>query len=85
MISEGPLQKTLPIWVATVISFSFAGCARLQFNAGEDPAALTFYEAEPYLFVQTNKDCVSTATTITLPGKNDRWNSDPAMVRLTCL
>jgi hypothetical protein len=31
-------------------------------------AGLSFYEPKPYLFVFVNKDCVSTATVISLPG-----------------
>lgn len=41
-----------------------SGCAGLDF--GEE--GLSFYEPKPYLFVSVNKDCVSTATVISLPG-----------------
>lgn len=40
------------------------GCAGLDFG----DQGLSFYEPKPYLFVSVNKDCVSTATLISLPG-----------------
>ena len=55
--------------IASCFLLIISGCARLKFNDSEQPDSLTYYEVEPYLFVQTNKDCVSSATTIALPGK----------------
>ncbi|GAB6124740.1 hypothetical protein [Humidesulfovibrio idahonensis] len=49
-----------------VAAIVFAGCARLDF--GED-RGLTYYEAKPFLFVSTNKDCVSSATVLMLPAE----------------
>ena len=49
-----------------VAAIALAGCARLDF--GED-RGLTYYEAKPFLFVSTNKDCVSSAAVLMLPAE----------------
>lgn len=51
--------------VFLAISSLFTGCAGLDF--GEE--GLAYFEPQPYLFVSTNKDCVSTATIISIPGE----------------
>lgn len=54
------ILSALPIPV-----FFLGGCAGLNFGEG----GLTYYEPTPYLFVSVNKDCISTATVISLPGE----------------
>ncbi|MFL9897898.1 hypothetical protein PQR71_06950 [Paraburkholderia fungorum] len=63
--------KRSAVSAGIVISFVIlgTGCARLQFNPTEQANSLTFFEVEPYLFVTTNSDCISTATAVGLPGK----------------
>jgi hypothetical protein len=47
-----------------------SGCAHLDFNDFTDgKGGATYYDPKPYLFVSTNKDCVTTATVIVLPEK----------------
>ncbi|MVV49018.1 hypothetical protein EJA72_12300 [Pseudomonas sp. PB120] len=46
-------------------SILISGCAGLDF--GEQ--GLSYYEPKPYLFVSIGKDCVSTATVVSLPGE----------------
>jgi hypothetical protein len=43
---------------------TLSGCAGLDFG----DAGLTYYEPAPYLFVSINKECVSSATVVSLPG-----------------
>lgn len=59
----GPIPTAITLTTSTL-----AGCAGLQFNDGFRPDALNYYEAQPYLFVSTTRDCVSTATVVALPG-----------------
>lgn len=54
-----------PLWLAPIILLS--GCAHIDFNGSSN--GLTYYVPKPYLFVSTTKDCVSTATVVSLPGK----------------
>jgi len=49
-----------------------SGCAGLDF--GEE--GLTYYEPAPYLFVSVNKECVSTATVVSLPGAEKKVKFD---------
>ncbi|MDP2868359.1 hypothetical protein [Methyloversatilis sp.] len=53
-------KSTILLGASTILG----GCAGLDF--GEQ--GLSFFEPKPYLFVSVNKDCVSTATLISLPG-----------------
>ncbi|TKB58829.1 MAG: hypothetical protein E8D49_10550 [Nitrospira sp.] len=57
-------MKYAKITVLLGASTVLGGCAGLDF--GEQ--GISFYEPKPYLFVSVNKDCVSTATLISLPG-----------------
>lgn len=41
-----------------------SGCASLDFG---DDKGLVYFDAKPYLFVSTTKECVSTATIVTVP------------------
>lgn len=53
-----------------IIAIIFAcGCAHLDFHESPRDGALTYYEGKPYLFVSVDKNCVSTATVVMLPGK----------------
>ena len=48
-----------------VLSVSLlSGCAHLDFG---DDKGLTYYDPKPYLFVSTTKECVTTATIVTVP------------------
>jgi hypothetical protein len=51
--------------VILAVSLASAACARLDFGS----EGLTYYDPKPYLFVATNKDCVSTATVVAVPDK----------------
>ena len=57
-------MKYAKIAVLLGASAVLGGCAGLDFG----DQGLSFYEPKPYLFVSVNKDCVSTATLISLPG-----------------
>jgi len=47
-----------------------SGCSHLHFTDSTDGKdGVAFYEPKPYLFVSTNKDCVTTATVVMLPEK----------------
>lgn len=54
--------------VKSVIAFGsiciLSGCAGLDFG----DAGLSYYEPAPYLFVAVTKECVSSATVVSLPG-----------------
>jgi hypothetical protein len=39
------------------------GCAHIDFGGD----GMTYFDPKPYLFVSTTKDCISTATVITIP------------------
>ena len=58
-------MRTAMIFAIGGISSLLASCAGLDF--GEE--GLSFYEPKPFLFVAVNKDCISTATLISLPGE----------------
>jgi hypothetical protein len=58
----GFMNKTMKT-ICTIVLFLLPGCAHIDFG-GE---GLTYYEPKSYLFVSTNKDCVTTATLISLP------------------
>jgi hypothetical protein len=53
------------IFVTAILA---SGCARLEFYDRPTPGALTYNEPMPYIFVSTTKDCVTTATPVSLPG-----------------
>ncbi|MDR3510008.1 MAG: hypothetical protein P4L73_00100 [Caulobacteraceae bacterium] len=49
---------------------ALGGCAGLEFSDGWSPSnanALHFYDSRPYLLVSVTKDCVSSASVISLP------------------
>ncbi|MGO9138754.1 MAG: hypothetical protein ACLP9S_02685 [Syntrophales bacterium] len=53
-----------------IIGLLFTGCAHLEFTDFTDGKdGVTYYDPKPYLFVSTNKDCITTATVIVLPEK----------------
>lgn len=56
------MKKTI---VASIV-FTLAGCAGVEFNAGNDGAV--YYEPLPYLFYSVTDKCVSSATVVALPG-----------------
>ncbi len=49
------------ILIAVILPLS--GCAHIDFGGD----GLTYYEPKPYLFVSTTKDCVTTATVVSIP------------------
>lgn len=55
--------------LVAVVSLSLGGCAGLQFNPQPEPDALTYNEPVPYLLVSTTKECVTTATVVSVPGR----------------
>lgn len=58
-------MKKAMIVTATSLLTLLSGCAGLDF--GQE--GLSFNEPTPYLFVTVSKDCLSTATVISLPGE----------------
>ena len=56
------------IFILLVGSF-LSGCAGLQFNPSRDPHAFTYNEPVPYMLVSTTKDCATTATIMSIPGR----------------
>lgn len=55
------MNKTVVIVSAMIIG----GCARLDF--GEE--GLLYFEPKPYLMVSVDKECVATATVVSIPGE----------------
>lgn len=57
--------------ICMIIGLLFvSGCAHLDFTDFTDgKGGVTYYDPKPYLFVSTNKDCVTTATVVVLPEK----------------
>lgn len=49
--------------VCLVALASLSGCAHIDFGGD----GMTYFDPKPYLFVSTTKDCVTTATVVTLP------------------
>lgn len=58
-------MKNLIRVVALISACLLSACAGLDFGA----AGVSYYEPRPYLFVSLNKECVSTATVISVPGE----------------
>lgn len=56
-------MKTRNVLVCVI--FVLPGCAHIDFGK----QGLTYYEPKPYLFVTTNKDCLTTATILSIPGE----------------
>lgn len=46
-----------------IVLVLLSGCARINFGGD----GMTYYDPKPYLFVSTTKECVTTATVITIP------------------
>lgn len=56
--------------VSTILLCAFvSGCAGLEFQADEADDALTYYDPQPYLLVETTADCGTKSSVITLPGR----------------
>jgi len=58
--------KMIPI---LAIAATISGCAHIEF--GKDATAgdgLIYFEPQPYLLIQQDKDCVTTASSVMLPG-----------------
>ncbi len=57
--------------IGVLLSVALYGCAHLDFDEFNEKekgnGGVTYYDPKPYLFVSTNKDCVSTATVVVLP------------------
>ena len=53
--------------IGLILVVSLFGCARIDF--GGTDGRLTYYDPKPYLFVSTNKTCVTTAAVIVLPAE----------------
>lgn len=62
-------MRCLRIAILLAASVSLGGCAGLQFNSRPEPDALTYNEPVPYMLVTTTKDCVTTATVVSIPGR----------------
>lgn len=56
-------MRNAPEMVSIVVLFLLSGCAHIDF--GSD--GMTYYDPKPYLFVSTTKECVTTATVVTIP------------------
>jgi hypothetical protein len=54
---------------ALLIPVLVSGCAQLEFRPEPTNDALTYYEPQPYLLVETDKDCATKSSVIVLPGK----------------
>lgn len=61
------MQRITMIIIGLFLAVTFCGCARIDF--GGTNGRLTYYDPKPYLFVSTNKDCVTTATVVMLPAE----------------
>jgi hypothetical protein len=57
------MKKAMTVTTTSLLTL-LSGCAGLDFGEG-----LSYNEPTPYLFVTVSKDCVSTATVISLPGE----------------
>src|SRR5690606_29552743 len=56
--------------VSTILLCAFvSGCAGLEFQADEADDALTYYDPQPYLLVETTADSGTKSSVITLPGR----------------
>ena len=58
------MRKTIGI-IGIGVSFLLSGCAHIDFGGD----GMTYYELKPYLFVSTTKECVTTATVVSMPGE----------------
>lgn len=47
-----------------VVVLCVSGCAHIDFGAD----GMTYFDPEPYLFVSTKPDCITTATVLVMPG-----------------
>jgi hypothetical protein len=61
------MQRITISVIGLFLAITFCGCARIDF--GGTDGRLTYYDPKPYLFVSTNKECVSTATVVVLPAE----------------
>lgn len=60
------ITKTI---LMVAITATISGCAHIEF--GKDATAgdgLIYFEPQPYLLIQQDKDCVTTASSVMLPG-----------------
>ncbi|HEY2775029.1 MAG TPA: hypothetical protein VGK20_13360 [Candidatus Binatia bacterium] len=53
--------------LAMLVATALCGCAGIDFDS--TGPGLTYYEPRPYLFVTTTRECVSTATVISIPDR----------------
>jgi hypothetical protein len=49
--------------VCLVVFLLVSGCAHIDFGGD----GMTYFDPKPYLFVSTTKECVTTATVVTIP------------------
>ncbi|GAB4487405.1 MAG: hypothetical protein OHK006_16450 [Thermodesulfovibrionales bacterium] len=47
-----------------VVFLLLSGCAHIDFGGD----GMTYFDPEPYLFVSTKSDCITTATVLVMPG-----------------
>lgn len=53
------------------IAATISGCAHIEFGK-EEGNGLIYFEPQPFLLVQHDKDCVTTASSIMLPGNEKK-------------
>jgi hypothetical protein len=61
------MQRIMVGVMGLLLVISWCGCARIDFG-GKD-GRLTYYDPKPYLFVSTNKECVTTGSVLVLPAE----------------
>ena len=61
------MQRITVSVVGFFLVVTLCGCGHIDF--GGTDGRLTYYDPKPYLFVSTNKDCVTTATVVVLPAE----------------
>ncbi len=62
------MNKYSRILVAGFSAVYLSSCAGMTFNATAQSDALTYYEIKPYLLLTITKDCVPSASVLSLPG-----------------
>jgi hypothetical protein len=61
------MQRITISVIGLFLAVTLCGCARIDFGGAD--GRLTYYDPKPYLFVSTNKDCITTATVLVLPNE----------------
>lgn len=68
-VVKGDGMRRRNLLVLVLVAVFLFGCSHIDFNGTKGDNGLTYYEPVPYLFVAITKECVTTTSVITLPGK----------------